>query len=98
MRAVLERRSQAVNVNRVYRLHAQEGLAVRQLKRKRLVRRRAIVVACVRVRLPRGEFIKPLDEASPSLQVTGLSSEDRKREEKDDGVTRKSCPAWLCFG
>jgi len=41
LHAVLERRGQAVNVKRVYRLYAEEGLAVRRRKRKRLVRERA---------------------------------------------------------
>jgi putative transposase len=36
--AVLARRGWAVNVKRVYRLYCREGLAVRRLKRKRLVR------------------------------------------------------------
>ena len=38
LHAVLERRGQAVNVKRVYRLYREEGLAVRRRKRKRLVR------------------------------------------------------------
>lgn len=41
LHAVLERRGQAVNVKRVYRLYAEEGLAVRRRRRKRLVRERA---------------------------------------------------------
>ena len=41
LHAVLERRGQAVNVKRVYRLYAEEGLTVRRRKRKRLVRDRA---------------------------------------------------------
>jgi len=41
LHAVLERRGEAVNVKRVYRLYAEEGLAVRRRKRKRLVRERA---------------------------------------------------------
>jgi len=40
LHAVLERRGQAVNVKRVYRLYAEEGLAVRRRRRKRLVRER----------------------------------------------------------
>jgi len=40
LHAVLERRGQAVNVKRVYRLYAEEGLAVRRRRRKRLVRDR----------------------------------------------------------
>jgi putative transposase len=38
LHAVLERRGQAVNVKRVYRLYREEGLAVRRRKRKRLMR------------------------------------------------------------
>ena len=41
LHAVLERRGQAVNMKRVYRLYAEEGLAVRRRKRNRLVRDRA---------------------------------------------------------
>ena len=40
LHAVLERRGQAVNVKRVYRLYAEEKLAVRRRRRKRLVRER----------------------------------------------------------
>ena len=40
LHAVLERRGEAVNVKRVYRLYAEEGLAVRRRRRKRLVRDR----------------------------------------------------------
>lgn len=40
MHAVRERRGEAVNVKRVYRLYAEEGLAVRRRRRKRLVRER----------------------------------------------------------
>ena len=40
LHAVLERRGQQVNVKRVYRLYAEEGLAVRRRRRKRLVRER----------------------------------------------------------
>jgi putative transposase len=40
LHAVLERRGQAVNVKRIYRLYAEEGLAVRRRRRKRLVRER----------------------------------------------------------
>jgi hypothetical protein len=36
--AVLERRGQAVNVKRVYRMYVEQGLAVRRRGRKRLVR------------------------------------------------------------
>jgi putative transposase len=48
LHAVLERRGQAVNVKRVYRLYAEEGLAVRRRKRKRLVRDRAAEPRLVR--------------------------------------------------
>ena len=40
LHAVLERRGHAVNLKRVYRLYAEEGLAVRRRRRKRLVRER----------------------------------------------------------
>jgi putative transposase len=40
LHAVLERRGEAVNVKRVYRLYAEQGLAVRRRRRKRLVRER----------------------------------------------------------
>ena len=40
LHAVLARRGEAVNVKRVYRLYAEEGLAIRRRKRKRLVRER----------------------------------------------------------
>lgn len=40
LHAVLERRGEAVNVKRVYRLYTEEGLAVRRRRRKRLVRER----------------------------------------------------------
>jgi putative transposase len=42
LHALLERRGHEVNVKRVYRLYAEEGLAVRRRKRKRLVRDRAL--------------------------------------------------------
>jgi putative transposase len=38
LHAILERRGQAVNVKRVYRLYVEAGLAVRRRRRKRLVR------------------------------------------------------------
>jgi putative transposase len=38
LHAVLERRGYAVNVKRVYRLYAEQGLAVRRRRRKRLLR------------------------------------------------------------
>lgn len=37
LRAVTERRGQAVNITRVYRLYAEEGLALRRRMRKRLL-------------------------------------------------------------
>ena len=40
LHAVLERRGERVNVKRVYRLYAEESLAVRRRRRKRLVRER----------------------------------------------------------
>jgi len=40
LHAVLERRGERANVKRVYRLYAEEGLAVRRRRRKRLVRER----------------------------------------------------------
>jgi putative transposase len=42
LHALLRRRSQEVNVKRVYRLYVEEGLMVRRKKRKRLVHERAI--------------------------------------------------------
>ena len=42
LHALLERRGYEVNVKRVYRLYAEEGLAVRRKKRKRLVWDRAL--------------------------------------------------------
>ena len=48
LHAVLERRGQAVNVKRVYRLYAEEGLAVRRRRRKRLVRERVGEVQLIR--------------------------------------------------
>jgi putative transposase len=42
LHAVLERRGQAVNVKRVYRLYVEEGLAVRRRRRKRLVREQLV--------------------------------------------------------
>jgi putative transposase len=48
LHAVLERRGQAVNVKRIYRLYAEEGLAVRRRKRKRLVRERAVEPRLIR--------------------------------------------------
>jgi len=48
LHAVLERRGQAVNVKRIYRLYAEEGLAVRRRRRKRLVRERAVEPRLIR--------------------------------------------------
>ena len=48
LHALLERRGHAVNVKRVYRLYAEEGLAVRRRKRKRLVRDRVLEPRLVR--------------------------------------------------
>ena len=42
LHALLSRRGQEVNVKRVYRLYAEEGLMVRRKKRKRLVRERTL--------------------------------------------------------
>ncbi len=48
LHALLERRGYKVNVKRAYRLYAEEGLAVRRRKRKRLVRDRALEPRLVR--------------------------------------------------
>ena len=48
LHALLERRGHEVNVKRVYRLYAEEGLAVRRRKRKRLVRDRALESCLIR--------------------------------------------------
>jgi putative transposase len=48
LHAVLERRGQAVNVKRIYRLYAEEGLAVCRRKRKRLLRERAVEPRLIR--------------------------------------------------
>ena len=64
LHAVLERRGQAVNVKRVYRLNAEEGLAVRRCRRKRLVRER--------VAEPR--LISANQEWSMDLIVDGLAN------------------------
>lgn len=48
LHAVLERRGQTVNVKRIYRLYAEEGLAVRRRKRKRLLRERAVAPRLIR--------------------------------------------------
>jgi putative transposase len=48
LHALLERRGLEVNVKRVYRLYAEEGLAVRRRKRKRLVRDRALEPRLIR--------------------------------------------------
>jgi len=49
LHALLERRGHEVNVKRVYRLYAEEGLAVRRRKRKRLVRDPLAVSRLVRM-------------------------------------------------
>jgi putative transposase len=63
LHAVLERRGRAVNVKRVYRLYAAEGLAVRRRKRKRLVRERAVEPRLIRANqewaMDFGAFIIP---------------------------------------
>ena len=48
LHAVLERRGQAVNVKRVYRLYVEQGLAVRRRRRKRLVREQQIEPRLIR--------------------------------------------------
>ena len=48
LHAVLERRGQAVNVKRVYRLYVEQGLAVRRRRRKRLMRERLIEPRLIR--------------------------------------------------
>jgi putative transposase len=48
LHAVLERRGQAVNVKRVYRLYTEQGLAVRRRKRRRLVREQMIESRLIR--------------------------------------------------
>jgi putative transposase len=45
---MLERRGKAVNVKRVYWLYAEEGLAVRRRRRKRLVRDRVAELRLIR--------------------------------------------------
>jgi putative transposase len=68
LHALLERRGanggQPVNVKRVYRLYAEEGLAVRRRKRKRLVRDRALE--------PR--LIRPNQEWAMDFIVDGLAT------------------------
>jgi putative transposase len=48
LHAVLERRGQAANVKRVYRLYVEQGLAVRRRRRKRLVREQQIEPRLIR--------------------------------------------------
>ena len=48
LHAVLERRGQAVNVKRVYRLYVEQGLAVWRRRRKRLVREQMIEPRLIR--------------------------------------------------
>ena len=64
LHALLERRGHEVNVKRVYRLYAEEGLAVRRRKRKRLVRDRALE--------PR--LIRPNQEWAMDFIVDGLAT------------------------
>ena len=64
LHALLERRGHEVNVKRVYRLYAEEGLAVRRRKRKRLVRDRALE--------PR--LVRPNQEWAMDFIVDGLAT------------------------
>jgi putative transposase len=64
LHALLERRGLGVNVKRVYRLYAEEGLAVRRRKRKRLVRDRALE--------PR--LIRPNEEWAMDSIIDGLAT------------------------
>ena len=64
LHALLERRGHEVNVKRVYRLYAEEGLAVRRRKRKRLVRDRALE--------PR--LVRPNQEWAMGFIVDGLAT------------------------
>jgi len=64
LHALLERRGYEVNVKRVYRLYAEEGLAVRRRKRKRLVRDRVLE--------PR--LIRPNQEWAMDFIVDGLAT------------------------
>jgi len=64
LHALLERRGHEVNVKRVYRLYAEEGLAVRRRKRKRLVRDRALE--------PR--LIRPNQEWAMDFIIDGLAT------------------------
>jgi putative transposase len=64
LHALLERKGHEVNVKRVYRLYAEEGLAVRRRKRKRLVRDRALE--------PR--LIRPNQEWAMDFIVDGLAT------------------------
>ena len=64
LHAILERRGQAVNVKRIYRLYTEVGLAVRRRPRKRLVRD-----PLVSVRLTR-----PNQEWAMNFIVDGLAN------------------------
>jgi transposase InsO family protein len=64
LHALLERRGYEVNVKRVYRLYAEEGLAVRRRKRKRMVRDRALE--------PR--LIRPNQEWAMDFIIDGLAT------------------------
>jgi putative transposase len=64
LHAVLERRGEAVNVKRVYRLYSEEGLAVRRRRRKRLVRER--------IETPRLQ--RPNEEWAMDFIVDGLAN------------------------
>ena len=64
LHALLERRGHEVNVKRIYRLYAEEGLAVRRRKRKRLVRDRALE--------PR--LIRPNQEWAMDFIIDGLAT------------------------
>jgi putative transposase len=64
LHALLQRRGHEVNVKRVYRLYAEEGLAVRRRKRKRLVRDRALE--------PR--LIRPNQEWAMDFIIDGLAT------------------------
>jgi putative transposase len=64
LHVLLQRRGHEVNVKRVYRLYAEEGLAVRRRKRKRLVRDRALE--------PR--LIRPNQEWAMDFIVDGLAT------------------------
>jgi putative transposase len=64
LHAILERRGQAVNVKRVYRLYKEEGLAVRRRRRRRLVREPAT----------ESRLTRPNQEWAMDFIVDGLAS------------------------